>query len=256
MRHFIITAATGLAVACLAGGCAASVQQPPAVFGNVTQGPVTSTSVSVDTTTGAAGNDGLSSSQLNAAITAATAQATAVHVTGTVTSYGGVLTLDEHLKRNGPSSGTLVFEGASIPFVTTDSVDYFQLTASFMTLVKLNDSAVRGMWVTSASSYGQSAVTLFSTFITLKSFLSHGLAGNGDTFVYTGPGQLDSQNVAMYQDQGNTGLKFDYDFPAVGAALALRASGGDSDNGLDLDFTWNQQTTAVAVPPASEIYTG
>jgi len=255
MRQYIITAATGLVTACLAGGCAASVQQPPAVIGSVTQRPVTSISASVGVTTGAAGNAGLSSSQLNAAITAATAQATALEVTGTLTSASTPLAVDAHLNSNGPSSGTLGFEGASIPFVSTGDVDYFQLTTSFMAWVKLTDPAAKGKWVTSTSSYGETAVTLFSPFLTLKSFLSDGLAGSGDTFTYQGPQQFASQQVAVYQEQSGTGQRYDYDFPAVGAALPLRASGGDSDNSEDFDFAWNQPTTAV-VPPGSEIYTG
>lgn len=256
MRRFLITAVTGLAAACVAGGCTASAQQPSAIIGSTTQSPVASPSTDTVATTAAADNVGLSSSQLDAAITAATAQATAVHVTGTLMLSGGTLALDAHLNRNGPSSGTLGFEGASVPFLATGGVDYFQLTTSFMTLVKLTDPSARGMWVTSTSSYGESLVTLFSSFLTLNGFLSHGLACRGGTFAYTGPGQLGSQHIAVYREQADGGARFDCDFPAAGAALVLRDSGGDGNgDGQDLDFTWNQPTTAE-VPPASEIYTG
>lgn len=262
MRRFLITAAIGLAAAgLLTAGCSASAQQSPAVIGSATRSPVTRPSTATGAATAAAavtvtGNVGLSSSQLNAAITAAIAQATALHVSGTMMLSGGVLTLDAHLNKNGPSTGTLGFEGASVPFVSTGSVDYFQLTTSFMALVKLTDPAARGRWVTSTSSYGESLVTLFSTFLTLKSFVGHGMACRGGTFAYAGPGQLGSQHIAVYREQADGGVRFDCDFPTVGAALMLRDSGGDGDgDSQDLDFTWNQPTTAE-VPPASEMYAG
>lgn len=254
MRRFLIAATTGLAAACLAGGCATSAQQPPAVIGSATQNPVASPLADTTAPTATADNVDLSSGLLETAITAATAQATALHVTGTVTLSGGTLALDAHLNRNGPSSGTLGFEGASVPFVATGDVDYFQLTTSFMTLVKMTDPTARGMWVTSTSSYGESLVTLFSSFLTLNSFLRHGMACRGGTFAYTGLQQLGSQHVAAYQEQAGGGVRFDCDFPVAGAALVLRDSGGDVDNGQDLDFTWNQPTTAE-IPPASQVYT-
>ena len=255
MRRFFITAATGLAAACLAGGCTASAQQPPAAIGSATRTPVASPSTDVGVVAAVASNVGLSSNQLIAAATAATNKATALHLTGTGFSFGGTVTVDAHLNRNGPSSGTLGYEGASIPFVATGGVDYFQLTPSLMTLEKLTDPAARGMWVTSTSEYGEGVVLLFSSVLTLKSFLSHSFAGSGDVFAYTGLGRLGSQRVATYVERTSTGLRYDYDFPAVGAALPLRVSGGDSDYGKDLDYTWNQPTTPE-VPSASEIYTG
>jgi hypothetical protein len=252
MWRFIVTATAGLVAVCFAGGCTSSAQPPPVIFGGATQSPV-----GTGTTTAAAGNAGLSSGQLDAAITAATTRATAVHVTGTLTPLSTLMTLDAHLNRNGPSWGTLGYQGASFPFVANGGVDYFQLTTSLMTLLKMTDPAAKGKWVTSTSSSVEALVFVFSPFLTLNSFLKSGTAGNDDTFTYVGHQQFGSQHVTVYQERSSIGLgeTYDYDFPAVGAALPLRTSGGGSDEGVDLDFTWNQPTTAE-VPPLSEIYTG
>jgi hypothetical protein len=251
MRRFIVTATAGLVAVCFAGGCTSSAQ-PPAIFGAATQSPV-----GTGTTTAAAGNADLSSGQLDAAITAAITRATAVYVTGTLTPLSTRMTLDAHLNRNGPSWGTLGYQGATFPFVASGGVDYFQLTTSLMTLLKVTDPTAEGKWVTSTSSSVEALVFVFSPFLTLNSFLKSGTAGNDDTFTYVGPQQFGSQHVTVYQERSSIGLgeTYDYDFPAVGAALALRTSGGGSDEGVDLDFTWDQPTTAE-VPPPSEIYTG
>lgn len=255
MRRFLGAAAAGLVAGCLVGGCASSAQQPPAVIGSAPLSPAASPSAGTTSTAATAGNVGLSSGAIKAAITSANSQATALHVTGTLTLTGGTLTLDAHFNRNGPSSGTLGFEGATVPFVSTTGADYFQLTASFMSLIKMTGTSARGMWVTGTSSAGGAVVTLFSSFLTLSNFLSHGLACRGGTFTYTGLQQLGSQHVAVYQEQGDGGASFQCDYPVAGAALVLRDSGGAGDSGQTLDLTWNQPTT-VAIPHASQIFSG
>lgn len=263
MGRIILTAALGVAAACITGGCANSGRQPTSIAGAITQSGAPAPSpgtggspgaAGASGNTGNAGNAGLSSDRLNAAITAATADATTLHVTGTLTTIQTPLTLDTYLDKSGTASGTLDYEGASIPFTVVGGVDYFQLTPSLMTLTKITDPSAKDKWVTSASSYGEPLVTLFGQFINLNSFLTHGLAGTGDTFTYKGLRKLGSQQVAVYQESGSEGETFDYDFPLTGAALALEFSGGDSDASADLDYTWNQPTPTTTAPSASEIY--
>lgn len=266
MNRVIGAAATVLAAACLVSGCAGSTSpaaQPTAIAGALTQsqgaipsaGAVPTATTAAATTTATSALTGLSSSELNAAITTAEAHTTAVHITGTVVSVSSPLNLDAQLNGNGTSSGTLGFDGATSPFLVAGGVEYFQLTTSLMALEKLTDPSAKDMWVTSTSYYGEGQATLFSQFMTFGKVLSSGLVGNGDTFTYEGVKPLGSQHVAVYQESGGEGQRFDYDFPTAGAALPLKASGGDSTTAMNLTFTWNQPTT-VEAPSVAELYTG
>jgi hypothetical protein len=262
MNRVIGAATTVLAACCLATGCAGSASpaaQPTAIAGAVTQSQAAIPATGATATTTAAAVPtvltGLSSSELDAAITAATTQATAVHITGTVTAISTPMNLNVQLNKNGTSSGTLGYEGATVPFLVAGGIDYFQVTSSLMALTKTTDTSEKDMWVTSASSLGGSLVAVFGQFMTLNKVIGNGLVGNGEAFTYEGVRQLGSQHIAVYRYSNGQGQSFDYDFPTVGGALALKGSGGDSSTGVNVDFTWNQPTT-VDAPPASEIYTG
>jgi hypothetical protein len=256
MRRLIITATTVLALGCLTAGCAASARQPPALFGSPMPSSRASSSRTAAMTPAATSSASLGSSQLAAAISAAAAQAAAVHLTGTVTSVATPLTLDVHLNKDGTSSGTLGYQGATIPFRVTGGLDYFQLTPSFMSLSKMSQTSAEGEWVTSTSSHGEPLVTVFSQFLTYKEFVSKDVVGNNAAFTFTfmGTGQLDGQHVAVYQVRSGTGPSITYDIAADGPVLPLKISGGDNNNAVDLQLTWNQPTTVTA-PPTAQIYT-
>ena len=254
MRRLIITTATGLFCACIAGGCAKQPQRPPAPLGSPAPSAGAPSSTTTDATSGSMANADLGSSQVTAAINAATTQATALHLTGTVTAVATPLTLDAHLNGDGTSTGTLGYQGATIPFRVFDGIDYFQLTPSLMTLAKVSRTSARGKWVTSTSSYGSSLVTIFSQFLTLKAFASSDLDGTDATFTFAGLDHIGAQHVVVYHERFTIGPSFTYDIAATGPALPLKIFGGDSNNGADVELTWNQPTTITA-PPQSQIYT-
>jgi hypothetical protein len=258
MRRLIIVATIGLAFACLAGGCTGSVQQPPAPLGGPSPnrgGP--SLSSATVATPGPTTNAELSSSRISAAITTAAAQATALHLTGTFISVGAHLTTDSHLNRDGTSSGTLTYMGATIPFLVSGKAEYFQLTPTFMTLVKLTRSSAEGKWVTAESSYGQELSTLFAQFITFKGFVDTDMtfAPSGTTFTSEKPDHIGAQPVAVYREQAASGSVYTFDIAASGPALPLKITGGDSNNGANAELAWNQPT-AVTLPSPAQVYTG
>ena len=240
---------------------AAPAAQPTAIAGAVTQSQAatpptgaTPTTEPTATTVPTVLTD-LSSAELDAAISAATTHATAVHITGTLISVGSPVNLNAQLNRNGTSSGTVVFEGATIPFLVAGGVDYFQLTPSLMSLEKITDAPEKGTWVTGSSTAGEGPAVLFGQFMTFSNALSHGLTGTGGTFTYEGVQHLGSQHVAVYRESNGQGQSFDYEFPTAGPALLLKVSGGDKTTGQNLTLVWNQPTT-VDAPSASEISAG
>lgn len=254
MRRLITTATAMLALGCLAAGCTASAQQPSALPGSPMPSARASSSHTATVTPASTSNADLGSDVRAAAITAAAAQATALHLTGTATSVGKTVTLDVHLNKDGTSSGTLGYDGATIPLRVTGGLDYFQLTPSFMSLCKMSQTSAEGEWVTSTSSCGDAVATLFSQFLTFNRFVSVDLVGDNATLAFTGAGQLGGQRVAVYRESLGAGPSTTYDFAVDGPALPLKISGGDSSNAVDLQLTWNQPITVTA-PPTAQIYT-
>lgn len=178
------------------------------------------------------------------------------HLTGTFTSVGTPLTLDSHLNRDGTSSGTLTYMGATIPFRVSGGTEYFQLTSTFTTLTKLTQASAEGKWVTGASTQGQGPAVLFAQFITLKSFINTDMTfSNDDTFTFTGLDHIGAQPVAVYRKQYAPEPAFTFDIAANGPALTLKITGGDSNKGSNVELTWDQPTS-VTPPPPSQIYTG
>lgn len=256
MRRLIITATIGLACTCLAGSCTGSAQQPPARLGSPTSSPGEPSSPSATAATPvSATNAHLSSSQISGAITTAVAQATALHLAGTFTSVATPLTTDSHLNRNGTSSGTITYMGATIPFQVSDGTEYFQLTRTFMALIKLTQTSAEGKWVTAASSHGQGPAVVFSQFITLKNFIDTDMTLSGATFTFEKLDHLGAQPVAVYREQVGSGSVYTFDIAATGPALPLEITGGDNDNSANVQLAWNQPTTVAPLPP-SQIYTG
>jgi hypothetical protein len=264
MRPLIITftTAAALAVGCLVAGCATPRQQPPAPLGSAAPNAVASSSSSATPATPASGsatNADLTGARFAAAVNTAINQATALHLTGTVTAVSTPTTMDSYLNGNGTSSGTLGYMGATIPFRVVGGTDYFQLTPSLMALTKMTQTSAQGLWATPTSSVGDSLETIFSEFLTLKSFVKTQMNGVDATFTFVGLDQLGTQRVAVYhdtyQDQlGGTG-SVTFDIAAAGAALPLKVSGSNSSVSSDMDMAWNHPTTVTA-PPPSQIYTG
>lgn len=72
------------------------------------------------------GNAGLSESQLEARITAAAANVTAIHLSGTMTDSGQSVSLDMQINKDGSAQGTVTEQGATIPVIATATATYLR----------------------------------------------------------------------------------------------------------------------------------
>jgi hypothetical protein len=196
-------------------------------------------------------NAGLSESGYRAAVTAAFAAGSAVHVTGTGNEGGQSLKMDLHLNKDGSGEGTLSIGDAAQPVRAVGGMYYVQMTDSYVRdVVQHGGSAAQyvpltGKWVSTpinANSEVERDVQLLS--YSAVSDQSVGTA-DGVHIHAAGTTSLDGHTVALYQADSGDRL-----YVALsGPAYLLRrdfANGGGS-----LVFAWNQPVTVVA-PPAAE----
>lgn len=203
------------------------------------------------------GNVGLSSAALNAAMVAAAASATAVEITGSISSsQGQSVDIAVQLNADGTGVGNLTSPNGGIPFVSTGGVLYIQATPSFITLTGLASgspqvAAIQNKWVRSTDPVATTVANGYSVFMSMKAFVAQSI-GSGDNYVADGTSVVNGQKVANYKDMTEDSGALVLSVPVSGPALPVQ----DAETGSgSMDFTWNQPTKVTA-PAAGQIYTG
>jgi hypothetical protein len=253
-RQAVALSTAALAVAALAG-CSSSAKTGAAAA----TGSATPAASSV--TSQAATNAGLTDAALLTAFKKATAQATAVHVSGSAKAGGTTITLDLQLNKTGnTASGTVDAGGTTVPFISVGGVTYIQFTDSVLKMSGASSNAaaaalLKNKWVSSKSSAGSSIASSFAGFASYDAFISGMTSDSGSMAVGNstpiGTATYKGQTVAVYK--GSDGSEAS--FAASGPAYLLQIASTNSTNSGTLTFTWNQPTTITA-PPASQTYTG
>lgn len=233
-------------------GCSSSTSGANAASSGAPSG-----AASASASAAAGGNVGLTQQQLLTAFNAAVAQATAVHVKGTMTTGSDKSALDLQLNKQADSAqGTVSANGATIPIISIGGTEYVQMTDSLLKMSgdipAASAALMKDKWVSSKSSYGSSLTSNFAQFGSFGGFISSMTSSTDGMFNGTtaaGTATYNGQTVAVYKNgDGSTAY-----FPPTGPAyvVAVVPPGGDGS----LAFTWNQPTT-VSAPPASQIIAG
>lgn len=201
-------------------------------------------------------NAGLSGQQLVTAFKAAAAQATAVHVKGTMGSGATDVALDLQLnKKDDSGSGTMTMAGATIPFISVGGTTYVQMTDGVIKMAgNMPASAaamLSGKWVSSKSSIGSSLSSQFGSMASYDAFVAKIYGDDGSITpgsTAAGTTTYNGQTVAVYKDTDGTVAYV----AASGPAYLLQVRSDSSTTSGSLVFTWNQPTT-VTPPPASQM---
>ncbi len=201
-------------------------------------------------------NAGLSSTAVQNQIDTAVKSATALGLSGTMTSDGTTATIDIQLNQ-ASSKGTLATGGMTIPFECIAKTCYIQFSASLIKSQGVDPSSATGKlmlnkWVSSDSSIGQSMASSFSPFENVSSFMDQLTSKSGDTLTAEGTTTLNGQTVAVYKDTDPKNGDTELYLPASGPALPVQESGTGANAGK-VTFTWNQPTTVTA-PPAADMF--
>jgi hypothetical protein len=241
------------------GACSGSSTTPSAAASNITVASGGATSSAPTAKTAAAspyGNVGLSSTALNAALVAAAGSATAVHISGSVSSQSGSISIDVQLNKDGTSAGTITSSSGSIPFISTGGVLYLQATAGFISLTGLaagspEVAALQNKWVPSTNKDSATVANGYSVFMSMSAFVAQSI-DSGDSYAADGTGTVNGQAVAKYQDitEGNGALVLSV--PVSGSVLPVQDAESASGS---MSFVWNQPSK-INPPPAGQIYTG
>jgi hypothetical protein len=203
----------------------------------------------------ASGNVGLSDAEFRAAIAAAAAHASAVHVTGTVLAGAQSMGVDLQLNADGSSAGVVTIDGAALPMRAVGGVYYVQMTSAYISYLVAQKGANAALyapmadkWTTSLAG-PQSMAARYAIVLDYSSFFKTVTGPDDGTPVHpAGTGVLSGRPVAVY----TTALGDRFYVAASGPAYLLQADKKQAGLGGSLVFTWDSHTV-VKAPPASDL---
>lgn len=246
-----------------------------ACAGNSAKPATAAKSSATPTAAAPASNAGLTGNQfetaLDNAITASSIKS--LHVTGAIWNSGVPAKVDLQFTQTTVTGSVALGTLATFPVLgTADGSTYAQATPSLLAF--LNQGVASGLpkvsapvnsWISNDGTVSRELGTFFGGFFTLSSFTT-GMQAASLTYTADGTSTINGQQVADYKETatntssaGNVTWNAVLSVPLTGPALPIQEVVTSSYDGAPAGTTtyaWNQPTTPVTAPPASEIYSG
>ena len=262
MRKFSTVAISAILLPGVLALAACSASSTPKSAASAAAGSTASAAPTAAATTAAESNTDLTSAEVNSQIAAAVKTATAVHVKGSMGSGGSSVTLDLQLNKDS-GQGTITAGGLVVPFVSVDNAVYIQFTPSLLAQAGQSSTSTVGKellnkWVSSTSTMGSSIASDFGPFMSLSAFAAQ-VTSDDSTFTADGTSTVNGVPVVNFKTTDDSSTPPDVSIisiPATGPALPVQVSSGSDGTEGTTTFTWNQPTTGITAPPASQIFTG
>jgi hypothetical protein len=211
-------------------------------------------------------NAHLTQAQLLARFKAALADATALHMKGSMTDKTGTTSMDLQLNKDGSGQGTMTMDGAPMKMIAVGDTMYTQITPGYVNMIKSGMGAdsgsatvekllkefPTGKWMkTSMSGDGSDGSSSTDGMLSFSDMIKQLGDGSTDKFSYLDTSTLDGQQVAQYKDVSTDGSDptATMDIPLTGSPLPIME---DAGSGGAMTFTWNQPTKVTA-PPAADV---